>query len=62
VSLKDSCLETKVTIAGQTQAGRVVACEDKPDGQLVAEELDILGRDTVYEDAIRMASLLAELL
>jgi glucose-6-phosphate dehydrogenase assembly protein OpcA len=62
VRFKDSCLETKIMIDGQTQAGRVVACDDKPDGQLVAEELDILGNDVVYENALQMASILAALL
>jgi len=62
VSFKNSCLETSVVMDGQAQAGRVVACDDKPDGDLVAEELDILGNDTVYEDAVRMASALASLL
>jgi glucose-6-phosphate dehydrogenase assembly protein OpcA len=62
VRFKDFCLETNVVIEGQTQAGRVVACDDKPDGQLVAEELDILGNDIVYESAIQMASTLAALL
>jgi glucose-6-phosphate dehydrogenase assembly protein OpcA len=61
VRFKDSCLETKVMIDGQTQAGRVVACDDKPDGSLVAEELDILGNDSVYENAVQMASTFAEL-
>jgi len=62
VSFKNSCLETSVVMDGQAQAGRIVACDDKPDGDLVAEELDILGNDTVYEDAVRMASALAGLL
>jgi hypothetical protein len=61
VSFKNACLETSVLMDGHTQAGRVVACDDKPDGDLVAEELDILGNDTVYEDAVRMASTLTGL-
>jgi glucose-6-phosphate dehydrogenase assembly protein OpcA len=62
VTFKNSCLETSVVMDGQAQAGRVVACDDKPDGDLVAEELDIVGNDPVYEDAIRAASTLANLL
>jgi glucose-6-phosphate dehydrogenase assembly protein OpcA len=62
VRLKAECLETVVLIEGQTQANRIVACDDKPDADLVAEELDILGKDTVYEDAIHGASILARLL
>jgi glucose-6-phosphate dehydrogenase assembly protein OpcA len=62
VTFKNSCLETSVVMDGQAQAGRIVACDDKPDGDLVAEELDIVGNDAVYEEAIRMASALAELL
>ena len=62
VRLTNSCLETRAMIDGATQAGRVVGCDDKPDGELVAEELDILGHDTVYEDAIQMAAGLAHLL
>jgi len=62
IRFKDSCLQTSVVIDGLAQAGRVVGCDDKPDGELVAEELDILGKDTVYEDAIRTASLFADLM
>jgi glucose-6-phosphate dehydrogenase assembly protein OpcA len=62
VGFNDSCLETTVVIEGQTQSGRVVAFDDKLDGDLVAEELDIVGNDVVYEDAIRMAATLGDLL
>src|SRR5262249_18339265 len=62
IRFKDSCLQTSVVIDGLAQAGRLVASDDKADGELVAEELDILGNDTVYEDAVRMASVLAGLM
>lgn len=49
-------LATRSELPGQTAVRRVVRTEDESPSRLVSRELEILGRDTLYEEVLRVAS------
>jgi glucose-6-phosphate dehydrogenase assembly protein OpcA len=62
IRLKEGCLETTATIDGEQRGGRVVPCENRSETDLLREELDMLGRDVIYEEALSMAAKIADLM
>jgi glucose-6-phosphate dehydrogenase assembly protein OpcA len=62
IRLKEGCLETTATIDGEQRGGRVVPCENRGEADLLREELDMLGRDMIYEEALSMAAKIADLM
>jgi glucose-6-phosphate dehydrogenase assembly protein OpcA len=62
IRLKEGCLETTATIDGEERGGRVVPCENRSEVDLLREELDMLGRDVIYEEALSMAAKIADLM
>jgi hypothetical protein len=53
-------LETQVSIDGAQTIGRVLAYEQKTEGQRLGRELGLLARDRVYEEALAVAAQLVE--
>ena len=49
-------LETHATIDGRSCPGRTLPVRNRSTAQLLSREMEILGRDTTYEDALRLAS------
>jgi hypothetical protein len=52
-------LATRSELPGQPPLRRMVRIGDQSPSRLVSNELEILGRDTLYEEVLRMASELA---
>jgi glucose-6-phosphate dehydrogenase assembly protein OpcA len=48
-------LETEALIKGETRSSRKIACGDKTEGELLSRELEIVGHDRIYEEAVRAA-------
>jgi len=48
-------IETQATLGGDTQPGRVLPVRNRTTAQLLAKELEILGSDLVYAEAVSMA-------
>jgi len=48
-------LETEVVLAAERRAGRVLSYERRSESGLIANELEILGHDRVYEQAVLSA-------
>lgn len=55
-------LETEASIEGAQKAGRVLAYEQKTEGQRLSREFGLIARDVVYEQALAVAAQLAEAL
>lgn len=53
-------LETHATIDGRSCPGRTLPVRNRSTAQLLSREMEILGRDTTYEDALRLASSMGE--
>ncbi|HEX8000111.1 MAG TPA: glucose-6-phosphate dehydrogenase assembly protein OpcA [Pyrinomonadaceae bacterium] len=53
-------LETKATIDGTHTVGRVLAYEQKSEGQRLSRELSLLARDRIYEQTLMVAAQLTE--
>src|SRR5262249_10893132 len=49
-------IETVATAGGNTRAQRVLGYENLPESALLIKELDILGHDRVYEQAVLAAA------
>lgn len=56
VNRDGSTLETSAKIGEEHSVGRVLAYEAKSEGQRLSRELALLGRDTVYENAVKVAA------
>jgi glucose-6-phosphate dehydrogenase assembly protein OpcA len=55
-------LETLVSLSGERKIGQLLSHESLPESQLIGQELEILGHDEVYEEAVaRAAEMLAAL-
>lgn len=52
------CVETEVEVEGRRAIRRVVRMEDPSLAELVGRELDLLGHDVVYEEALKMGGAL----
>jgi glucose-6-phosphate dehydrogenase assembly protein OpcA len=61
IRLSGGCIETTATIAGEQHLGRVIGSGDRSEADLLGEELDIMGRDAIYEEALSMAARIAGL-
>lgn len=55
-------LETSASIDGQHTVGRVLAYEQKSEGQRLSREMGLLARDLVYEQTLSVAAQLIEAL
>lgn len=55
-------LETQVVVGDERRASRLLVGGDKTEAELLERELEILGHDRVYEDAVRAAALMLEAL
>lgn len=53
-------LETKASIDGTHTVGRVLAYEQKSEGQRLSRELGLLARDVIYEETLAIAAQLTE--
>jgi glucose-6-phosphate dehydrogenase assembly protein OpcA len=53
-------LVTEASIDGKRSVGRVLAYEEKTEGQRLSRELSLSGRDRIYEQAIALAAQLIE--
>ena len=62
IQLADGCLETRIELNGRAQVPRIVGCGAASDPDLVGEELDIIGRDAAYEDAVTAGANIANAL
>lgn len=49
----ETCVETAVALDGSRPVARVVSVPVAGDAQLLHDELNVLGRDRIYEDALR---------
>jgi glucose-6-phosphate dehydrogenase assembly protein OpcA len=49
-------LETQTFSGGETRASRLLVGGDKTEAQLLGRELEILGHDRIYEEAVTMAA------
>lgn len=49
-------LETEVAVGGETRSARTLVGGDKTEAELVESELEILGHDRIYEEAITAAA------
>ncbi|HKS28605.1 MAG TPA: glucose-6-phosphate dehydrogenase assembly protein OpcA [Pyrinomonadaceae bacterium] len=56
------CLETQAHAGDERRASRLLVGGDKTEAQLLGRELEILGHDRIYEEAVRSAALLLEVL
>ena len=55
-------LETAASIGGAHAVGRVLSYEQKTEGQRLSRELSLLQRDVIYEEALRSAVKLIEMI
>jgi glucose-6-phosphate dehydrogenase assembly protein OpcA len=55
-------LETEASIDGKHTIGRVLSYEQKSEGQRLSRELSLFKRDLIYEQALRSASQLIEIM
>jgi glucose-6-phosphate dehydrogenase assembly protein OpcA len=55
-------LETSASIDGEHSVGRVLAYEQKTEGQRLSREMGLLARDRIYEQALNVAAQLIEAL
>jgi glucose-6-phosphate dehydrogenase assembly protein OpcA len=53
-------LETGASLDGAQRAGRVLAYEQKTEGQRLSREFGLVARDVIYEEALAVAAQLAE--
>jgi len=59
VVLSEGCIQTKIVIEGESQTPRIVGCGEVGEPDLVGEELDILGHDSTYEEAVKAGADIA---
>jgi glucose-6-phosphate dehydrogenase assembly protein OpcA len=52
ITMDKGCIETHIVLEGEPQTQRVVGCNERQDPDLVGEEMDIIGRDSAFEDAV----------
>lgn len=55
-------LETEASIDGAQPLGRVLAYEQKTEGQRLSREMGLIGRDVIYEQTLAVAAQLTEAL
>ncbi|MBD0372129.1 MAG: glucose-6-phosphate dehydrogenase assembly protein OpcA [Pyrinomonadaceae bacterium] len=55
-------LETRTTTNDEERASRLLVGGDKTEAELLGRELEILGHDRIYEEAVRSAALILEAL
>jgi glucose-6-phosphate dehydrogenase assembly protein OpcA len=53
-------LETHATIDGRSCPGRTLPVRNRSTAQLLSREMEILGKDTTYEDALRLAASIGQ--
>ncbi|HEY6329345.1 MAG TPA: glucose-6-phosphate dehydrogenase assembly protein OpcA [Blastocatellia bacterium] len=60
IGLVDGCIQTKIVLDGGGPVSRIVGSGQTSETDLVGEELDILGYDSTYEDAVAAGASVAQ--
>lgn len=55
-----ACIEASAEVAGMSPIRRIMCWEDESLAQMISKELEIIGQDAVYEQALKMAGTFAE--